>query len=46
MVSLFLQKKKKNHHFLVYIHCLYIDKWHNSLYIFNNLIIVNLGPFS
>ena len=23
--------------FLVYIHCLYIDKWSNSMYIFNNL---------
>ena len=22
--------------FLVYIHCLYIDKWSNSMYIFNN----------
>ena len=39
MLSLFFQQKKKNH-FLVYIHCLYINKWHNSMYIFNNLIII------
>ena len=32
--------KKENHHFLVYVHCLYINKWHNSMYIFNNLIII------
>ena len=32
----FIGFKKKNHHFLVYIHCLYIDKWPNSMYIFYN----------
>ena len=37
VLSFFL---KKNHLFLVYIHCLYIDKWHNSRYSFNNLIII------
>ena len=27
---------KKKHRFLEYIHCLYIDKWPNSRYCFNN----------
>ena len=31
---------KKMPPFLVYIHCLYIDKWSNSRYSFNNWIII------
>ena len=31
--------KKKNHHFLVSIHCLYIDKWPNSLIEFSFFIV-------